>query len=381
MSKNKKIIIILFIALFLIGGVWLLLNSRLKCKLIYGKNICNFYEMMETINSDSEKSDFKKAMQLCAEMENVPKKDSCFEYIAEIVSTYDKEKAKEACENIQGFDEANSQENCYSRIEYVNDLPNSYLDEAAGFTIRYPADYLVDTSYKYQGLGPDKNISGVKFTIPETLALGTNLSSYDTGVSVEIIPAVRNCNAGLFIYGNTDVQTINENGIYYSFASTNEGAAGNFYEEKVWALPGTHPCLAVRYFIHSTNIANYPEGTISEFDRASLIKQFDKIKHSLTVQQLSFFENLSCKEMYNNIENDIKNANYCETDSDCDILILGGEYIDWGCYHFINKAVDKDQFYKKMDIYSKQCSEMIDLCVPAPAVQCLAHKCVSAEEE
>lgn len=35
----------------------------------------------------------------------------------------------------------------------------------------------------------------------------------------------------------------------------------------------------------------------------------------------SFTGNLSCKEMYDEIENDIDNANYCKTDSDCDVLI------------------------------------------------------------
>jgi membrane-bound inhibitor of C-type lysozyme len=161
-------------------------------------------------------------------------------------------------------------------------LPKVYLDGTVGFSIRYPADYSIDASYKYQALGPGKDISGVKFTIPSSLATGTNLSSFDTGVSVEIIPVVQDCNAGLFLDGNTNVQTVTDNGSEYSFASTTQGAAGNRYEEEVWAIPGTNPCIAVRYFIHSTNIGNYPEGTVSEFDRAALINQFEKIRHSLT---------------------------------------------------------------------------------------------------
>ncbi|MDD5072062.1 MAG: MliC family protein, partial [Patescibacteria group bacterium] len=160
-------------------------------------------------------------------------------------------------------------------------LAKVYSDGTVGFSIRYPADYSIDTSYKYQALGPGKDIYGVKFTIPENLTAGTNLSSFDTGISVEIIPAVQECNALLFSDGSINVQNFIDYGKEYSFLTTNGAAAGNFYEEEVWALPGTNPCIAVRYLIHSTNIGNYPEGTVTEFDRAGLKSQFDRIRQSL----------------------------------------------------------------------------------------------------
>jgi len=94
-----------------------------------------------------------------------------------------------------------------------------------------------------------------------------------------------------------------------------------------------------------------------------------------------FVGNLSCKEMYNEIENDINNANYCKTDSDCDVLMLGGWYVDFGCYHFVNKDVDKDQFYKKMDTYKQQCSQIINDCASAPDARCVSNKCVHVGQE
>jgi hypothetical protein len=116
-----KIVLKVIIALFVIGiiliGIWFSLDKRAKCKLIYGKNICNFYEMMDTIFSNPENSDFEKAMQLCREMEDVPKKDSCFEYIAQAVSFYDAEKAKEACSEIKEFNGVHSKEACYNVVE------------------------------------------------------------------------------------------------------------------------------------------------------------------------------------------------------------------------------------------------------------------------
>lgn len=163
-------------------------------------------------------------------------------------------------------------------------LSNIYLDSITGFSVRYPVGYLLNTSYKYQNLGPGKDISGVKFVIPDTLSLGSNLSSSDTGVSIEIIPVVSDCKANLFIDNNTEIKIITDNGTKYSFASVIQGAAGNRYEENIWAIIGTNPCIAVRYFIHYTNIDNYPKGKVVEFDRDSLIKIFDQIRQSLIIQ-------------------------------------------------------------------------------------------------
>lgn len=163
-------------------------------------------------------------------------------------------------------------------------LPNAYSDGAAGFSIRYPADYVSHASYVYQALGPGKDIHGVQFTIPGPLAEGTNLSSSDTGISVEYLPAVPDCHAGLFLTGNTPEKTVNDQGSDFSYLASTGAAAGNMYEEQVWAATGTNPCIAVRYMIHSGNIGNYPSGTVKEFDKTSLLRQFDTIRRTLIIR-------------------------------------------------------------------------------------------------
>ncbi len=87
----------------------------------------------------------------------------------------------------------------------------------------------------------------------------------------------------------------------------------------------------------------------------------------------------SCQIMHDDIENDIIAANYCSEDADCDVLILGGTYIEFGCYHFINKDINKETFYNKMDTYTAECSTIIDLCAPEPNPICVSGKCVSGE--
>ena len=152
------------------------------------------------------------------------------------------------------------------------------------FAITYPADYTVDASYIYDQVNPKKPISGVKFTIPGSMATGTNLSS-DTYLSVEWLPRAKKCTGDIYLAANVRPRTETLASTTYSVASSTGAAAGNIYDETVYALPDSSPCIAVRYFIHSGNIANYPAagepGAVREFDRAALIAAFDTIRASL----------------------------------------------------------------------------------------------------
>jgi len=172
---------------------------------------------------------------------------------------------------------------CVVEAKDSGELPNIYHNGTIGFSIRYPNGYSVDPNYQYQALGPNKEIYGTKFTISPDIANGTNLSN-DSGISIEFIPNTQECNAGLFLFDSSNVKTITDNNIEYSFTSSTDAAAGNRYEESVWALPNTNSCIAIRYFIHYGAIENYPQGAVQEFDKKSLINQFDKIRQTLIVQ-------------------------------------------------------------------------------------------------
>lgn len=159
----------------------------------------------------------------------------------------------------------------------------SFKSPSYGFSIRYPRDYTVDPAYRYE-LGPSEEISGVSFTIPEAMTKDTNLSD-DTYISVETLPDAVSCTAGPFLDAdNADkVRDVKEGNTEYSVAEHDEGAAGNVYEEHVFALIGTSPCLAVRYLIHSGELGAYAPGTARAFDEPALLRQFDKIRKSLVI--------------------------------------------------------------------------------------------------
>jgi len=155
----------------------------------------------------------------------------------------------------------------------------------------YPSEFILDENYAYEGV-PNKPIPGVKFTIPLGMATGTNLSSFDTGLSVESLPRAQRCTGDIYILENVRANELVENGTTYSLATTSGAGAGNLYEEHVYALADSSPCTAIRYFIHSTNIGNYlpapgtdgqagEPGAVREFDKNALLTIFDEIRHSL----------------------------------------------------------------------------------------------------
>ena len=158
-----------------------------------------------------------------------------------------------------------------------------YKNASMGFSISYPTGFTVDASYAYQALGPGKDIKGVKFTIPSSLSTGTNLST-DTYISVESIKgAINSCSAEIYLNSPKSNGFIDENGHRYSVATATDAAAGNRYEETVYATPTATGCLAVRYFIHYGVFENYPAGTINQFDKQALLNKFDAIRHTLVL--------------------------------------------------------------------------------------------------
>ncbi len=163
-------------------------------------------------------------------------------------------------------------------------LTTTYTNKEGTYNIFHPKDWMVDETYTYSLRGPNlPTLTGVKFFIPKQLASSTNLS-VDSGLSVETASSSNGCSAGDFANQTTVVAIETVGNMQYSIATTTDAGAGNFYEERVFAIPNSTPCLAIRYFIHTTHIANYDPGTIKEFDRAALLKEFDTIRDSLKIK-------------------------------------------------------------------------------------------------
>ncbi len=156
--------------------------------------------------------------------------------------------------------------------------------ETPQLSIQYPQGYTLDSAYTYTGAGPERTISGAKFTVDPAIASGTNLS-LDSYVSVEPLSgAINSCSAEIYLSDAHSAGFVDEGGHRYSIATSSGAAAGNRYEETVFATPVDGGCVAVRYFIHYGVLENYPEDTVQAFDRQALLNQFDSIRKTLVLR-------------------------------------------------------------------------------------------------
>ena len=156
-----------------------------------------------------------------------------------------------------------------------------YRNAKLGYAISYPPGWQVDTTHDYQSLGPGKDIYGTAFIVSSGAAAGTNLSR-NSYLAVEVLPGTVACTADKFLddADQAGQRTERFRDITYSVEHGSDAGAGNYYDETVYAVRGLRPCLAIRYFIHSTNIANYPPGIVTEFDKAKLLTTFDRMRAS-----------------------------------------------------------------------------------------------------
>jgi hypothetical protein len=153
-----------------------------------------------------------------------------------------------------------------------------------GFSIAAPAAFTPDPSHDYGALGPGKDIKGFSLTIPASLAKGTNLGG-DSYIAVETLPGTSPCAAAAFLDSPTAAPSVTSHGLTYLVATGSDAGAGNFYDETVYAVKGSSPCLAVRYFVHSLNIGNFTPGAVKAFNDPALIAQFDAIRATLTLDK------------------------------------------------------------------------------------------------
>lgn len=161
---------------------------------------------------------------------------------------------------------------------------STYTSDVLGFSIQYPPGFTPDSEYVNESLGPGRQIRGVAFLVPDSMTRGTNLSP-DTKLSVERVDATECTPSEFLAAGAVEGEDATLGDYDYQYAETGGAAAGNLYDEYVYALQRDgSACYGIRFFVHSTQIGNYEPGAVREFDREDLLQTFRDMAATLTVR-------------------------------------------------------------------------------------------------
>jgi hypothetical protein len=110
-----------------------------------------------------------------------------------------------------------------------------------------------------------------------------------------------------------------------------------------------------------------------------IVTMFDVAKNNTFAAEAS---KAKCDALHDEIENDFKKANFCNTDSDCTFIQLGGWYIDFGCYKFVNRTTNEDELLAKVEKYKDvmKCSGKINDCMSPGKPVCVNKKCTGKKD-
>jgi hypothetical protein len=77
--------------------------------------------------------------------------------------------------------------------------------------------------------------------------------------------------------GNGFKDTVTINGVKFYWTNGTGAGAGNLYDSKIYRNFTSPNCLEFSVTIYTSNIGNYPPGTVTEVDKAPIWKKLDDI--------------------------------------------------------------------------------------------------------
>src|SRR6266498_167738 len=166
----------------------------------------------------------------------------------------------------------------------------TYTNAQYGFEFKYPPNLLLKTDI--QGIEGTPALAQVEFTqnsFPKT-------NFVEAGIAVADLGQKSDCLTRIDQYQNfTGQQTIN--GIVFKTGSVTGAAAGNLYESSIYRTIHDNACIQITIVIHTGNIGNYPEGTVSEFNKSlalgplNLILSTFKFTNSIDISAWKTYRN------------------------------------------------------------------------------------------
>lgn len=181
--------------------------------------------------------------------------------------------------------------------------------DAKDFTLRVAVDPPGTTTQSFLYENKYRNVS---FSYTDMFAPaffpGAQVTRIKPELSLQLIDTDSYINTNLseayFLFGSsTDTQIVSEctqplsfggpesivgnvtiNGVSFTKSQGQGVAAGNIYEQTYYRTVYNGTCYEITYFVHYGNIGAYQPGTVHEFDHDALIRKFDQILNTFTLQ-------------------------------------------------------------------------------------------------
>ncbi len=150
-----------------------------------------------------------------------------------------------------------------------------------------PQNWTIQTDYTFSVLGPGHPLPGVLFSIPQSEAAGTNLSSLGTGVAVVTPPRHQPCDARDYLATARNSVELSEAGILWTMAHATDVGTGTKSTTQIFARRIGGHCLLVLYLVHTTDLNAYPAGSVQPYDRVALLRTFDRVRRSLVLASVA----------------------------------------------------------------------------------------------
>ncbi len=156
-----------------------------------------------------------------------------------------------------------------------------YKNETFGIELDRPENTLVSDSPTNQYVNAVHRAQ-FEIALPKLLFQETNLTEalIQIGVSAES-HALNKCLVADDSSREKSIGAKSINGVSFSVFSANDAAAGNRYEFRRYRTIHYGSCYEFVEAFHSGNIANYPSGTVKEFDHDSFLGTLEEIMNSV----------------------------------------------------------------------------------------------------
>lgn len=154
-----------------------------------------------------------------------------------------------------------------------------------GFKLSYPRDF--ERVVGADAAGGFVGTPVVRIAFPEDAYRKPKTNYVEAFMTVR---SADDANSVMHCYDNPQLGTDNVtlsmvatiNGISFRRGTLVEGAAGNIYDTQLYRTLRDDRCYEVSLTVHTGNIANYPSGSVAEFDKDRAFRILDRMLDTFT---------------------------------------------------------------------------------------------------